>query len=376
MPKSIKREVTRKEIKGHGSRELLKFSKFQCKICQRYLYDEKSLKNHTELHFQPSRYDCKKCERTFELKWRFDAHKCVKKSERHFCNFCEKNFSQALTLKKHMKKIHADKIKVDLFTCDFCDEKFITKYRLKSHLNDFRCRKIFTCYHCGKKFNEKDNIARHVRIHAKFKIKCEICHTEINLSRLNRHKADAHANQSIECKLCTKVFKNSYAFKNHQKFHGTKKFCCKLCDRKFSIRSHFNYHLRFHKNPEILQCQICGHQSTTKQNLTLHSRTHNKNREKNLKCDKCDYKTDRKDHFNNHLKLHEKLAKKLKNNPNAIKCEKCPSVLLSLNIYQKHLKTKHKIREKPQCDLCGRNFYDKKNLSRHLDLKKCLKNCY
>jgi hypothetical protein len=53
MPKSIKREVTRKDIKGGVS---LKFSKFQCKICQKYLKDKLNLKNQPRSHSKRKLY--------------------------------------------------------------------------------------------------------------------------------------------------------------------------------------------------------------------------------------------------------------------------------------------------------------------------------
>ena len=68
MPKAAKREVTRKKLIRTSRRTT--FSKFQCQICEVYLCNQKSLNDHTELHFQPSSYDCKKCGKTFKFKHR------------------------------------------------------------------------------------------------------------------------------------------------------------------------------------------------------------------------------------------------------------------------------------------------------------------
>jgi hypothetical protein len=148
MPKSIKREVTRKNIKGGVS---LKFSKFQCKICQKYLSIITELNRHTECHFQPSSFECKRCKKIFKLKWRFDTHKCLKKSEKLPCKFCEKKYFNSVSLSQHIKKCHADKLN-GLFSCDFCNEKYLIKGKLKNHLESFQCRnrQIFTCDHCRK----------------------------------------------------------------------------------------------------------------------------------------------------------------------------------------------------------------------------------
>jgi KRAB domain-containing zinc finger protein len=254
MPNSIKREVTRKEIKT--TKKPIKFSKHQCQICQKYFSRRGRLESHVELHFQPSSFECKRCERIFELKHRFKAHKCVKKSEGHFCRFCKKNFSFAIHLRTHIKKFHAEKLKVNLFSCDFCDEKYVWKGNLKNHLESFQCRiqKIFTCDHCGKEFDNKTNLYNHILIHASNKVKCEICHVQVNLRRLKRHMKLVHESEKVECKICKKVLKNSKVFKGHMKCH---------------------------ENSEKFKCQICGHQTGRKSSLKLHLRIHDKNRERN-----------------------------------------------------------------------------------------------
>jgi KRAB domain-containing zinc finger protein len=342
MPKSIKREVTRREIKKFDSRST-KFSEFQCKICQKYLFNQERLNYHTECHFQPSSFECKKCEKVFKMKQRFETHKCVKKSERHFCTFCEKNYTQAESLTQHIKNFHADKMNVNFFYCDFCDQKFIEKKSLNAHFIKSVCRKIFFCDHCGKKFNNKVKFSRHIQIHAIHKVTCEICHSQVKLIGLRKHKR--------------KVHQKSYHLK------------CQFCDRKFSCQGYLNEHMKFHENPEQFKCQICGHQATRKDDLKNHLRRHEENREKNLKCDQCDFKTDRNFSLKNHLKFHEKLNEKLKNSPKAIKCEKCPSVLKNELSYKNHIRVKHGNRKKLECNLCEAEFLFSSRLKLHMAQK-------
>jgi KRAB domain-containing zinc finger protein len=291
MPKSIKREVMRKEVKNNrgGSTN---FSKHQCKICKKYFQRKSYLDQHTERHFQPSSFECKKCEKTFKMKRRFDAHKCVKKSERHFCEFCEKNYSTAHQIQTHQKKIHADQLNVDWLYCEFCNEKFFTKGNLKKHLENFQCRKpkqkIFTCDHCGKDFDERGKISPHVRVHAIYKVKCEICHTQVKLARFREHTRMMHERKitNFKCKICKKDMKNLISLRNHERNHNSKPFKCPLCDLKLKSKPIFLRHLK---------------------------RVHEKNREKNFKCNQCDYKTDDKSSLKIHLDRHERLDKKLEN---------------------------------------------------------------
>jgi KRAB domain-containing zinc finger protein len=365
MPKSIKREVTRKEI-NIGGKSKTKFSKFQCKICQKYLRNKYSLECHTERHFQGSSFECKRCEKVFRAKGFFDAHKCVKKSEMEFCNFCEKNYKQ---LSKHMKKFHIDKLNINWFHCDFCDQKFAVKGMLQKHLENFQCRiktqKNFTCDRCGKEFDKRIKIYQHVQSHAKFKVECKICHVEVKLRSLRDHKNLQHQRKIFECKICKKKFKYSQSLRSHAYSHGPKDFKCQFCYQKFALKGNLNQHLKFHENPEHFKCQICGHQSTTKQNLKRHLKIHDKNRVKDFKCNQCDYKTDNERQLKLHLKVHQKVIEKLEKNPKAIKCEKCPSVLLNKKYYQSHLRMKHGNRQKFQCDLCGFDFVKKVTIRKH-----------
>jgi KRAB domain-containing zinc finger protein len=363
MPKSIKREVMRKEITRGGS---TKFSKFQCKICQKYFCNKNVLNRHTERHFQPSNFECKRCEKVFIRKHNFDAHKCVKKSDRHFCSFCEKNFGEVKSLIEHLKKSHADNFKVALFHCDFCDKKFFRKKFLKFHLENFKCRtrQNFTCDHCGKEFEDKNKMSRHVKNHKTEKVECKICHAQVKVNSYAMHMSSVHTKEIFECKICKKILKNSQTLRLHQNFHVGKKFSCNLCDKKFRVKTRFNEHMKFHENPEQFKCQICGHQAKTKSDLKLHLRLHDKNREKNLKCDQCDFKTDRNKNLLHHKKVHEKLVLKLKNSPTAVKCEKCPSVM-NKKFYEKHLKLQHGNLQKVQCDACGKEFTTKQNLKDH-----------
>jgi KRAB domain-containing zinc finger protein len=278
MPKSIKSEVTKKEIKGNG-RKLTKFSKHQCHICQKYLCNKKALKHHIERHFQPSSFECKRCKKNFELKWRFDSHKCVKESERHFCSFCEKNLVSYYVLRKHMKNFHADKLKDDLFYCDFCDEK-LYKGKLKVHLESSKCknRKIFTCDHCGKEFGKKAKICEHLQVHTVFKTECEICHTQVK--SLKNHMRSVHSQQRFSCAICKKTFTNLKLLERHQKWHDSNRFQCQFCTLKFKLKGQLNYHMKFHENPDQFKCQVCGHQAKAKNRLKKHLKTHAKNQER------------------------------------------------------------------------------------------------
>jgi KRAB domain-containing zinc finger protein len=371
IPKSIKKEVTRKEILS-GFRFKNCVSEFQCKICQKYFKKQQNLNEHTERHFQPSSYECKKCRRIFKLKHHYDKHvanKCRKKEGNKICHFCHKSFSSVTYLKIHQRKVHKVESNHDWLSCDHCEKKFLKKSALKVHLETFQCRirKIFFCDHCGKEFDEKKKILKHIQKHKIHKVECQICHIKVREDNLKRHMQTIHGqNQKVECKICYKFFKHNSALKCHENIHDVKKFKCQWCARKFTTLGKLNEHSKFHKNPEKYACAVCGHQAKDKSSLMLHLRIHDKNRDKKYKCDQCDFKTDINVNFGKHSKSHEKREAKLKNVPTAIKCKKCPSVLINKNSYNDHLRKVHtKHNKNSECDICGVKLIYKHSVKRH-----------
>lgn len=198
VPKAkVKREVTRKEINFGKPRT--NSSKFQCKICQKYLCDRKTLNGHIELHYQPASYDCKKCERSFVKKANFKAHKCQQQ---------------------------------------------------------------FECDHCGKILDLKFKTKVHVLIHQVHQVECEICNAKMKPLSLEPHMRLIHNSAKVECPICNKIYKNTHRLRMHQKTHEIKRFECGKCAKKFSTQGDLNQHMKFHKNPEQFRCQICGLQTT------------------------------------------------------------------------------------------------------------------
>jgi KRAB domain-containing zinc finger protein len=368
MPKSIKREVTRKVINSTGGKPT-KFSEFQCKICERYLANKEILSRHRELHFQPSSFKCEKCERVFTSNTYLKIHKCVKVLEgKYFCEFCQRSFNLFSNLNIHKRKLHADELKVDWLHCDSCDMKFMHKSRLKNHLKSFKCKikKVFCCDYCGKEFEERPKIFKHVRDHAIPLAECKVC--EARVKNLNFHIKTVHKSEKVECKICGSFCKNRAILKVHQELHESKRLPCHFCHLTFQNRGKLNYHMKFHENPEQFKCQICGHQKTSKGQLKDHLKTHDVNRDKKFKCDQCDFQNDRKVKFVLHLTQHEKLNEKFRKFPTAVKCEKCFSVLKDGKAYEKHVKLMHENHPTLKCNICGKELRAKIYLKKHQKL--------
>ncbi len=137
-------------------------TKFQCKICQLEFSLEKTLESHLLKHQEPN-YFCEVCQIPYRFERDLELHRRIhsKDGKPETCPFCDKKFSAACDLKKHVR-CHT-KEKVFVCTFDGCGKEF-------SHLTSFSKHKImhsgvkqFVCYFCGNQFANKSNLAVHLR---------------------------------------------------------------------------------------------------------------------------------------------------------------------------------------------------------------------
>jgi len=111
------------------------------------------------------------------------------------CEMCSASYRNKQTLKTHMEKSH--KVKLTKISCKFCDVSYKFTKNLKCHMEkhkenhsqeiisqenvqpavpintvfmgtldskDLEGKKMHNCTHCGKDFNLKSNLTRHVKI--------------------------------------------------------------------------------------------------------------------------------------------------------------------------------------------------------------------
>ena len=82
------------------------------------------------------------------------------------CNICEKTFSIASSLKKHIKHVH-NKINIK---CGICDKNFSSEQYLNVHINRIHVSNLpkVNCDICGKSFKNKLYLKQHIaRVHQK-----------------------------------------------------------------------------------------------------------------------------------------------------------------------------------------------------------------
>ena len=79
------------------------------------------------------------------------------------CRMCEKRYSCAANLRKHVRKVHVARENCTSHLCVICGRGYNEKYRLNEHIKDVHKNGVFSCSLCNKKFKQRRNLLRHKR---------------------------------------------------------------------------------------------------------------------------------------------------------------------------------------------------------------------
>ena len=90
-------------------------------------------------------------------------------------------------------------------------------------------------------------------------------------------------------------------------------FSCELCGKKSSTKPNLTRHTKTHQ-PKKFACEVCGKDFSTSDSLKRHEKIHSGQREL-FKCDVCDKAFTRKDFLIRHQVLHSGIK--------AFKCDHC-----------------------------------------------------
>ena len=213
---------------------------------------------------RPDEFACtvEGCGRTFnrasKLQDHLNAHLGIRP---HVCNECQKTFTRADHLARHVISTHT---KAFPFSCPRCEKKFSLKHQLVRHLrvhdsdNDSaRPSGEFKCETCQKSFSSKKCLIKHEKRHAKI-YSCLVCQQVFpTWSALLEHRKSHKSNESdtttgdvvkrvYKCDECEKILSSRYSLQVHKRtvHQGLRPFECAKCGETFGHKHLMTRHCR------------------------------------------------------------------------------------------------------------------------------------
>ena len=181
------------------------------------------------------------------------------------------NYDESGITKENFHNLDTEKEQEEIISlaCDYCEKVFDLKEELKSHNIGKKC----SCNICSTKFCNEDDLNSHkIDKHKKIEFKCEFCGKEFEKRYILKRHLETRNMQA--CDICGLMLCNKTDINLHKKSeHKQEKFKCDYCEKEFDKK----YNLKRHYDSRILQeCHICGLVFCNHVELTRHlSSTHN-----------------------------------------------------------------------------------------------------
>ncbi|XP_072946841.1 uncharacterized protein [Epargyreus clarus] len=326
-----------------------------CDVCKGYYLSKESLTAHRNLHLSALR--CLKCEFITTMKRIMEIHLCVKHEygKMHSCSDCRQDFSTKSKLNYHKVQCSLERPQ-----CDCCGKVFANKMTLKHHLKQLSAQtektkpKLFIpCKGCDKVFFSRKSYRSHVVIHDGLTYPCPVCgklfQWKRNLSRHIRNHREREVGAAHQCRECGKSFASRDCYNNHMRLskrHAPEAgyvHACHYCGKKFATKwcmvDHIDWdHLKLIK----YQCSVCFKAFKTAKIMVAHM--NNIHEGKNKKepdgehlCDVCgrSYKTVKR------LKGHVWAMHTNRSQAKSFKCSLCPATFTWQTSIYKHVKMMH-----------------------------------
>eukprot|EP00062_Callorhinchus_milii_P025065 gi/632985633/ref/XP_007909792.1/ PREDICTED: myoneurin isoform X2 [Callorhinchus milii] len=231
-----------------------------CNICGKMFSEASSLRRHMRIHKGLKPYICHLCGKAFTQCNQLKTHVRTHTGEKPYqCNMCDKSFAQKCQLVFHSRMHHGQE---KPYTCEVCDLQFATSSNLKIHARKHSGEKPYVCDRCGQRFAQASTLTYHVR----------------------RHTGE----KPYICDTCGKAFAVSSSLITHARKHtGEKPYNCGTCGKSFISSGELNKHNRSHTGEKPFICELCGNSYTDVKNLKKHKNKVHTERNTENNVDDC-----------------------------------------------------------------------------------------
>ncbi|XP_032754446.1 myoneurin isoform X4 [Rattus rattus] len=211
------------------------------------------------------------------------------------CNTCGKVFSEASSLRRHMR-IHKG---VKPYVCHLCGKAFTQCNQLKTHVRTHTGERPYKCELCDKGFAQKCQLVFHSRMHhgEEKPYKCDVCNLQFaTSSNLKIHARKHSGEKPYVCDRCGQRFAQASTLTYHVRRHtGEKPYVCDTCGKAFAVSSSLITHSRKHTGERPFICELCGNSYTDIKNLKKHKTKVHSGTDKNADCSVDDHAVSEQD---------------------------------------------------------------------------------
>ncbi|XP_058820652.1 transcription factor grauzone-like [Topomyia yanbarensis] len=253
--------------------------------CDRRFGKRQRLYEHCLRHLNPDHFKCDICGKTYADSSGLQIHKWwihTPVSERPFkCDICGAAFVKDYLLKQHTNW-HVNKERKTHF-CEQCNKAYSNSQQLRAHLQKKHGAVCdWVCDICAKGFNHRALLEEHRLTHseeglASLKIQCEKCHRWlINKKSYLRHKRRCYDTSGpVKCDICGKESINEAALMGHKNFHHSNRplFTCAFCGKECKTQLRLKEHEATHTGVVLYQCPYCPRTSNSSSNMYTHKKS-------------------------------------------------------------------------------------------------------
>jgi len=162
----------------------------------------------------------------------------------------------------HVKKRHGHLDRDGQFKCGVCAYSTDNSSHMQNHRVTHTGERAFSCPECGKGFNRRSHLKRHVaKVHrGEKRHKCDVCGQGFGeVGGLRTHVRQLHTGEKVvQCEECGAEFSSRSQYNSHMKAHaGIKAHKCGVCAARFVLPHHLTTHMLTHTVERLHGCSYC-----------------------------------------------------------------------------------------------------------------------
>ncbi|XP_063235625.1 oocyte zinc finger protein XlCOF6-like [Bacillus rossius redtenbacheri] len=261
------------------------------------------------------------------------------------------------------------------FECEVCCTEFSSQLELAAHTTANHMYVPPQCKYCSEVCEDDDQLEAHELLHQNNALNCPVCGKTLSTFRTLKQHFSVHANSGLRlCNFCNSVFSDQNELKKHEATHQNERpYLCDTCGKAFRYKGNMLSHCSTHLDDSIVRkfkCEFCGTVYRSKNILKRHLALHSNDGKNSFVCETCGKSFLTIQSLKVHVKVHS--------NSRPYECAVCN---MSFK-WKKNLRTHQRVHgaveenhgeeeskrriARVQCEICGKYFASKWNLSVHV----------